>query len=175
MLPAHSRRRIGGLFDLIDSLPLLGAKVSIHSNSCLRGHNGIRQEAGESSKRNSYAPEMSLPDAFFHTRNKPTTIVTMMMPTALFITIFGALVTFAGAEQASVYINAEAINAYTDSKGTLWQADDYYNTGSTFRDLYWIFNTNNEQEGTSDRVLYRSSRYDSDPAPPNLIYNITGK
>lgn len=103
----------------------------------------------------------------------------MMMPTALFITIFGALVTFAGAEQASIYINAGDVKpdkpAYTDLKGILWQKDDYYNTGTDFAQLFWIFNTNNEEEGTSGRELYRSIRYDTDPAPPDLIYNITGK
>jgi len=44
-----------------------------------------------------------------------------------------------------------------------------------FSEIFWIFNTNNEQEGTSSRDLYRANRYDADPDPPNLLYDIPGE
>jgi hypothetical protein len=92
----------------------------------------------------------------------------------LFAIAFGVLVNVANSEQTSIYINAGRSTDYLDSYGNTWAADNFFNTGSTFREIFWIFNTNNDQEGTTDRDIYRSNRYDSDPNPPNLIYNITG-
>ena len=91
------------------------------------------------------------------------------------VTAFGVLVNVANSEQASIYINAGKSTDYLDSYGNTWAADDFFNTGSTFREIFWIFNTNNDQEGSNDREIYRSNRYDSDPDSPYLIYNITGK
>jgi hypothetical protein len=100
--------------------------------------------------------------------------MTALSSILLLATTFGVLVNIANSEQTSIYINAGRSTDYLDSNGNTWAADNFFNTGSTFREIFWIFNTNNDKEGTTDRDIYRSNRYDSDPNPPNLTYNITG-
>ncbi len=62
---------------------------------------------------------------------------------------------------------------YTDSRGQVWQADQDFNTGSTFTMTTPI-------AGTSDPALYQSERYDPSGAPelqyslpvPNGVYRV---
>ena len=62
---------------------------------------------------------------------------------------------------------------YTDSRGQVWQADQDFNTGSTFT-------TTTPIAGTSDPALYQSERYDPSGAPelqyslpvPNGVYRV---
>jgi anionic cell wall polymer biosynthesis LytR-Cps2A-Psr (LCP) family protein len=98
------------------------------------------------------------------------TRIALIFVVALVAALFG----LANAKQASIFINAGG-SSYKDSLGQWWEKDNSFNVGKNFSDLFWIFNTNNVDQGTNDKNIYRSNRYDDNPAPPNLIYNITGK
>jgi hypothetical protein len=57
--------------------------------------------------------------------------------------------------------------AFRDSKGRLWEADTYANTGRVFVNKVEI-------SGTADPELYQSERYDEEDQP-ELFYDIPGK
>ena len=63
----------------------------------------------------------------------------------------------------TIRINAGGGN-YTDSKGALWLADAYFNTGKTYKITRSI-------GGTHDKTLYQTERYDDGKAP-QFLYNI---
>jgi hypothetical protein len=67
------------------------------------------------------------------------------------------------AEFTPVYINAGGPK-YTDSNGTTWSADQFFNTGVAYETRVNI-------GGTKDQALYRTERYDNENAP-ELMYEI---
>ena len=65
-----------------------------------------------------------------------------------------------------IRINAGG-SAFNDSNGTLWQADNFYNTGKNY-------STNSSISNTSIQQLYKTERYDEVPSPElNYLFNVS--
>lgn len=84
---------------------------------------------------------------------------------AIVLLLFSCTIVTAQPVQQPIRINAGSGSQYRDSNGNVWSADDYYNKGKTFSELFWIFSTN-------DRDIYRSNRYDDKEKENQLTYGI---
>jgi uncharacterized protein YxjI len=65
-------------------------------------------------------------------------------------------------QQAPIRINCGG-SSYTDSKGQIWQADSFYNSGTAYSATTTVKNT-------SDQPLYRTERWNSNGA--SIVYTI---